>query len=82
MSRLTSSKRWPDHRALKLQKLLYYSQAWHLVWEDTPLFTARIEAWIDGRLFRRSISATAVNSKYRSGRVATLMLWDGESAEL
>lgn len=32
----------------KLQKLAYYSQAWHLVWEDTPLFNERIEAWANG----------------------------------
>ncbi|NKS00914.1 DUF4065 domain-containing protein [Rhodococcus hoagii] len=34
--------------AMKLQKLVYYSQAWHLVWEDRPLFDARIEAWANG----------------------------------
>lgn len=32
----------------KLQKLIYYCQAWHLVWERRPLFTARIEAWANG----------------------------------
>jgi uncharacterized phage-associated protein len=34
--------------AMKLQKLVYYSQAWHIVWEEEELFDARIEAWIDG----------------------------------
>lgn len=34
--------------AMKLQKLVYYSQAWHLVWEDRPLFPERIEAWANG----------------------------------
>jgi uncharacterized phage-associated protein len=34
--------------AMKLQKLLYYAQAWSLVWDDRPLFTARIEAWANG----------------------------------
>jgi uncharacterized phage-associated protein len=34
--------------AMKLQKLVYYSQAWHLVWEDEPLFQDRIEAWANG----------------------------------
>jgi uncharacterized phage-associated protein len=34
--------------AMKLQKLVYYSQAWSLVWEDRPLFRARIEAWANG----------------------------------
>lgn len=32
----------------KLQKLCYYSQAWSLVWDDKPLFKARIEAWANG----------------------------------
>lgn len=34
--------------AMKLQKLVYYSQAWSLVWEDRPLFPERIEAWLHG----------------------------------
>lgn len=34
--------------AMKLQKLTYYSQAWHLVWEESPLFNSRIEAWANG----------------------------------
>ena len=25
---------------MKLQKLAYYSQAWHLVWDGVPLFDA------------------------------------------
>lgn len=33
----------------KLQKLVYYSQAWHCVWEERPLFEgARFEAWANG----------------------------------
>jgi uncharacterized phage-associated protein len=32
----------------KFQKLLYYSQAWHLAWEEEPMFDARIEAWANG----------------------------------
>lgn len=34
--------------AMKLQKLVYYSQAWHLVWDGEPLFDERIEAWANG----------------------------------
>ena len=34
--------------AMKLQKLVYYAQAWSLVWDDMPLFSARIEAWANG----------------------------------
>lgn len=36
----------------KLQKLVYYSQAWHLVWDDEPLFDERIEAWANGPVVR------------------------------
>jgi uncharacterized phage-associated protein len=34
--------------AMKLQKLVYYAQAWSLVWDEQPLFPERIEAWAMG----------------------------------
>ena len=34
--------------AMKLQKLVYYSQAWSLVWDEKPLFGERIRAWANG----------------------------------
>lgn len=34
--------------AMKLQKLVYYSQAWSLVWDEKPLFGSKIEAWANG----------------------------------
>ena len=34
--------------AMKLQKLAYYSQAWSLVWDESPLYQGRIEAWANG----------------------------------
>ncbi len=34
--------------AMKLQKLVYYAQAWSLVWDEKPLFRNRIEAWANG----------------------------------
>src|ERR1700733_8590182 len=34
--------------AWKLQKLVYYSQAGSLVWDERPLFAERIEAWANG----------------------------------
>lgn len=34
--------------AMKLQKLVYYAQAWHLVWEDKELFPEEIQAWANG----------------------------------
>lgn len=33
---------------LKLQKLLYYCQAWHLTVYNEPLFNENIEAWAHG----------------------------------
>lgn len=41
---------------LKLQKLVYYCQAWSLAWDGKPLFNEDFEAWANGpvnpRLFR------------------------------
>jgi len=32
----------------KLQKLLYYAQAWYLALKNKPLFTEDIQAWVHG----------------------------------
>ena len=37
---------------MKLQKLVYYSQAWSLVWDEKPLFVEDIEAWANGPVVR------------------------------
>lgn len=37
---------------LKLQKLLYYVQAWHLAFYDKPLFAGQFQAWIHGPVNR------------------------------
>ena len=37
---------------LKLQKLVYYAQAWSLVWDEKPLFDEKIEAWSNGPVVR------------------------------
>lgn len=34
--------------AMKLQKLMYYSQAWNLVWQERPLFDDDFQAWANG----------------------------------
>lgn len=36
----------------KLQKLVYYTQAWALVWDDEPIFGQPIEAWANGPVVR------------------------------
>ena len=33
---------------VKLHKLLYYCQGWHLAWTGVPLFSEEIEAWANG----------------------------------
>ena len=37
---------------MKLQKLVYYSQAWSLVWDEKRLFKENIEAWANGPVIR------------------------------
>lgn len=45
---------WSSHASgsfisnLKLQKLLYYVQAWHLAVFERPLFDEKFEAWVHG----------------------------------
>lgn len=36
----------------KLQKLVYYTQAWALVWDDDALFGEEIGAWANGPVVR------------------------------
>lgn len=38
---------------MKLQKLVYYCQAWSLVWDDEPLFSEPIEAWANGPVVKQ-----------------------------
>jgi uncharacterized phage-associated protein len=37
---------------LKLQKLAYYAQAWHLAVNNEPLFDGEFEAWVHGPVNR------------------------------
>jgi uncharacterized phage-associated protein len=37
---------------MKLQKLLYYCQGWHLAWDGEPLFGEEFEAWLSGPVCR------------------------------
>ena len=45
-------ERVPDVSGKKLQKLLYYAQAWSLVWEQQALFADEFEAWREGPVVR------------------------------
>lgn len=60
--------------AMKLQKLVYYAQAWSLVWDERPMFKARIEAWANGPV---------VPDLYRKHRGRfTVDAWDGNPRRL
>ena len=60
--------------AMKLQKLVYYCQAWSLVWDEKPLFHARIEAWANGPV---------VPELYRHHRGQfKVSKWDGKRSAL
>lgn len=55
-----------DISAVKLQKLIYYCQAWSLVWDDEPLFDSRIEAWVGGPVSPELYSAHRLMFKVNS----------------
>ena len=62
--------------AMKLQKLVYYSQAWSLVWDERPLFDDRIEAWANGPvcpvLYNRHRGQFLVQAKHIGGDPSNL----------
>lgn len=53
---------------MKLQKLVYYSQAWSVVWDDDRLFPEPIEAWKNGPVVRELWEAT--RGQFRITRIA------------
>jgi len=55
--------------AMKLQKLVYYSQAWSLVWDEEPLFSETIEAWANGPVVRSLYEAHRGRFRVSSGDV-------------
>lgn len=61
--------------AMKLQKLVYYSQAWSLVWDDAPLFPETIKAWANGPVVYE------LYNKHRGEFLLSQWLW-GKSANL
>jgi len=48
---------------LKLQKLLYYCQAWHLAFDNGVLFSGKFQAWVHGPV-NRHIYDRFKDSKY------------------
>lgn len=71
--------------AMKMQKLVYYSQAWHLVWEEQPLFPERIEAWANGpvvsELFKAHRGSFTVTPPWNSGDATLLTPAEAETVD-
>lgn len=61
---------------MKLQKLVYYCQAWSLVFDDRPMFKEEIEAWVHGpvvrRLYREHRKEIEVSAKDIDGDIDAL----------
>ena len=69
--------------AMKLEKLIYYCQAWCLVLSEKPLFQARIEAWVNGpvvpELFKRHRRSYYVEMKQLHGDAGNI---DGKNIKI
>ena len=54
--------------AMKLEKLVYYCQAWSLAWDDVPLFAENFEAWANGpvcpELFKKHQGLFEISPKF------------------
>lgn len=53
--------------SMKLQKLVYYSQAWATVWDDNVLFSEMVQAWDNGPVVRELWEAN--KGKFRISEV-------------
>ena len=60
--------------AMKLQKLVYYSQAWALVWDEEPIFPEKIEAWANGPVVYE------LYDKHRG--LFKVSEWDGDPSQI
>ena len=58
----------------KLHKLLYYCQAWSLVWDKKSLFRDRIEAWCGGPI--------VVSFYKQTEGIFVVSKWKGDSRKL
>ena len=69
---------------MKLQKLVYYSQAWHLAWDEAPMFEDEIEAWAAGPVVRSLYAQHRggfIISELRSGKPKALAQTERETID-
>ncbi len=61
------TKKLGDITTMKLQKLVYYCQAWSLAWDGKPLFEEDFQAWANGpvcpQLFEHHKGKFLISSK-------------------
>lgn len=72
--------------AMKLQKLVYYAQAWSLVWDEKPLFDDRIEAWANGPVVRslyaiHRLQFTVDSATFKDGDATKLSTTERETVD-
>jgi uncharacterized phage-associated protein len=60
--------------SVKLHKLLYYAQAWHLAWSGRPLYREKLEAWANGPI--------VASLWYRHRGTFALDTWAGDATAL
>lgn len=70
---------------LKLQKLLYYTQAWYLAFNKKPLFKAKFEAWVHGpvsrTIYNRFSDTKSLYSLLNAGDIRPDFLLESVDAE-
>lgn len=82
----------PGLGGMKLQKLVYYAQAWSVVWDGAPLFNEHLEAWREGPvspdLFREAKTGSpgggnpdALSAEQRETLAAVLAAYGGKSGD-
>jgi Uncharacterized phage-associated protein len=63
---------------MKLQKLLFYSHAWHLAYDKGPLFEQDFEAWPWGPVVRDVYIQTKNAGRGRVANFLTEVKWDAD----
>lgn len=66
---------------LKLQKIMYYLQAWFLVYFNDPLFEEEPEAWVNGPVYRVIFDEYKYKGIYDQFTMADLGLTEKESTK-
>lgn len=62
--------------AMKLQKLVYYCQAWSIVWDEEELFKEKIYAWANSPIVKELYNACngefKINKEFEEGNINNL----------